>query len=247
MPTAALISGGLGALGSIGGGLIGANASLRASGQQVALGQQALATQAAMFGDVQNNLQPYISTGNQAGSVLTSLLTPGPNQTAALSQIPGFQFAQNWGQKAVQNLGTTTGLGGNTLTAGANYATGLAQQNFGQLVNPLLSLYGTGESAGAALGGVASNFGSTIGSTLGNIGNSMASGTLGSANALSGALGGVGGSVSSALLLSKLLGGGNLGGPGAGGGANGVYSGNNILNDPALLNYNQGAIIGGGP
>ena len=149
MPVGAAI----GAIGGIGSALIGSSAAQSASSQQVAAQQAALAQQQRFFNTAQSGLQPYINNGQQYGSVLSSLLTPGPNQTAALSQIPGYQFAQDWGQKAVQNMGTTTGLGGNTLTAGANYATGLAQQNFGNLINPLVSLYGTGSGSRWRSGG----------------------------------------------------------------------------------------------
>src|SRR6202035_2344939 len=135
MPMSAAITGGIGALGSIGGALIGSSASQKASQQQVQLEQQALAMQQQMFGVAQGALSPYISNGADVGGTLKSLLTPGPNQTQTLSQLPSFQFAQDWGQKATQNLGTTTGLGGNVLTAGAKYATGLAQQGFSSLVN----------------------------------------------------------------------------------------------------------------
>ena len=230
MPIGALIAGGVGALGSVGSALIGSNAAQNASSAQVGLGEQALAQQEGMFNQVQKYLSPYISAGSSVLPTLTKLLTPGPGQTAALSQIPGFQFAQDWGQKATQNLGTTTGLGGNTLTAGANFATGLAQQGFGGIVNALQGLVNTGTAAGTGLGGIAANFGQTIGQTTQNIGSSTASGILGSASALSGGLTGSASSISNALLLSKLFGGSSGGGVGNAlsgiyGPASGGYSG----------------------
>src|SRR6185312_15238073 len=102
-----------------------------------------------------NSAAPAFNTGygligagqgiaNNAASTLQQLLTPGANMTATLSQIPGFQFAQDWGQQAARNQGTSMGLGGNTLTAGANYATGLAQQGYGNIVNALPGLLGGG-------------------------------------------------------------------------------------------------------
>ena len=122
------IGAGITAAGAIGSALISSNAASSAANAQVQAQQQVLAT-------LQKILQPIIQTGQgitqSALGPLTALLTPGPNMTQALSQLPGFQFAQDWGQKAVQNLGTTMGLGGNTLAAGAQYATGLAQQGFG--------------------------------------------------------------------------------------------------------------------
>src|SRR5580704_19246356 len=164
MPVGAAIGGGLGAIGSIGGALLGSSAASKASGQQVALGEQALGQQEGIWNTIQSAIQPVIGLGTNAASgalsTLQKLLTPGADMTSTLSQIPGFTFAQDWGQKAVQNIGTTTGLGGNTLTAGANFATGLAQQGYGNIVNSLLGLFSSGGNiatgAAGALGGAGS-------------------------------------------------------------------------------------------
>jgi hypothetical protein len=210
---AAVISGGA-ALAGAGLGYFG---SKSASSQQVAAQQAALSQQQGFFNTAEGALKPYYSSGPQYGNLLSSLLTPGPNQTATLSQLPGFQFAQDWGQKAVQNIGTTTGLGGNTLTAGANFATGEAQQGFGSLVNPILQMYGLGASAAGALSGAAQNFSGQASSTLTGIGNSQAAGTLGATNALTGGLTGASNSYFNSLLFNKFF------GNGANGNGNGIY------------------------
>lgn len=230
----------IGAVGALGAAGIGAYASGQASSQQVAAEKQALAVQQQMFNTANTALQPYYSEGTTAGTTLNSLLTPGPNQTAALSQIPGFEFAQDWGQKAVQNLGTTTGLGGNTLTAGANFATGLAQQGLGTIVNPLVQLYGTGENAAGALGQAAGTFSGQESGALTGIGQAQAAGTLGATNAVAGGLTGSANSATNALLLSKLF-------PGSSGTPTSTSPG--IYSTPVnpLATYNQGAVIGGGP
>ena len=100
MPIAAAI----GAVGAVGAAGVGAYASNQASKQQQAGLTAALAQQKQMFNTAQGALSPYYTAGANYGGVLSSLLTPGPNRTSTLSQIPGFQFAQDWGQKAVQNL-----------------------------------------------------------------------------------------------------------------------------------------------
>jgi len=202
MPFAAAIT----AAGSIGSALIGSNAATTAAGQQVAAQQQVLQM-------LQKTIGPLITQGQGIASSalgpLTALLTPGPSQTATLSQLPGFQFAQQWGQTATQNLGTTMGLGGNTLAAGANYATGLAQQGFGTYAGLLQNLANSGlnleQGAANALAGGSQ-------SALSGIGNAQAAGTLGSANALSGGLSGLS---NAALLygLSNKTGGGVYGNP----------------------------------
>lgn len=210
------IAAGITAAGSLGSALIGSNAAQQASSQQVAAQQQVMAM-------LQQTLGPLISQGqgiagqgqNIMQSVLptlTKLLTPGPSQTQTLSQLPGFQFAQDWGQKAATNMGTTMGLGGNTIAAGANYATGLAQKNFGNYVGQLQNLFGAGTNvltAGTGLeSGAANALAGGSQSALTGIGNAQAAGTLGSANALSSGISGLSNSALLYGLGNKL----NLGG-----------------------------------
>lgn len=140
-------------------------------------------------GDLRTAGQGIINRGtgiiDPTAKTLSALLTPGANMSAMLAQMPGFQFAQDWGQKAVQNLGTTTGLGGNTLKAGADYATGVAQQGYGNIVQQLQAMLAGGTNvlnsgigltnSGNALSGIGGNL---IGTGFGT--------ASGSANALAG-------------------------------------------------------------
>jgi hypothetical protein len=197
------------AVAGLGGAYLTSQASKNASNQQVALGEQALGNQNALFEKGLNLVKPFVGYGQQAGDTLTKLLTPGPSQTDTLSQLPGFKFAQDWGQKAVQNIGTTTGLGGNVLKAGADYATGQAQQSFGSLASLLQGLTATGAGAAGSAFGNATTTGTSMANTATGIGSAQAAGTLGSANALAGGLTGAGNLGFNALLFNKLLGGQN--------------------------------------
>ena len=105
-----------------------------------------------------------------------------------------------------------TGLGGNTLTAGANFATGLASQNWGQLIQALQGTAGaqqnfvnTGANTAANVGSQAVGTGQGIASSTIGQGNAIAAGTVGAANS-------IGGSLTTAALLQKLTGGGMYGG-----------------------------------
>jgi phage-related protein len=232
MPVAAGISA-AGALGSAGLGLFG---SLTASNQQTSALKQGYATLQNMFNTAYGGINPVIQTGlgaaNSVLPTLQALLTPGSSMTQTLSQIPGFQFAQNWGQKAVQNLGTTTGLGGNVLTSGAQFATGLAQQGYSGIVNLLQNLFSSGgqiaSSGASALGSTAGNFGNSMASILGQTGQAQAAGTLGATNALSSGLTGGTSAVSNYMLLSKLFPGLSSSGAGASAGGTGIYSGASV-------------------
>ena len=251
MGFSAIIGGSLGALGSLGGAFLQSNAAKQASQAQVGFGEEALAQLKAMFGTAMGAIQPVIGAGQgilsqgqgivgQALGPLAQLLTPGANMTTALSQMPGFKFAQDWGQQGVANQGTTTGLGGNVLAAGGKFATGLAQQGYGQIVSQLQNLLGTGaglEGTGAStmasgaqsISGAAQGFGGQIAGTLGSIGQSTAAGILGPANALAGGFQSGASSIGNAFTLNALL--SKLGfGGGGGGGPTGIYSGGNPIN-----------------
>lgn len=209
MPVAAGISA-AGSLASAGIGVLGSESAAKTQANALAQGYGTLQN---MFNTAYGAINPVIQTGLGAAQgvlpTLQSLLTPGANMTQTLSQIPGFQFAQNWGQKAIQNLGTTTGLGGNVLSSGAQYATGLAQQGYGNIVSYLENLFGQGgqiaSSGASALGNIAANFGNSMATTLGSIGSAQAAGTLGATNALSSATTGATGALTNYALLSKLF------------------------------------------
>ena len=176
----------------LGSAAIGAGASIfgattQASAEQQAQ-QQLIQQQQQAQKTTQKLLAPYTQFGQSNIPTLQSLLQPGPNQNATLSQLPGFQFAQNWGLKGVQNVQSTRGLGGNALAAGAKFGTGLAQQNWGDYVNKLLAGTQIGASAAntgvQATTGLAQSFAPNIAQTQIGQGNALAGGAMGVSNAL---------------------------------------------------------------
>ncbi len=199
-----------------GSAVIGAGAAIYSANQQsnalsnasntIAQGQQ------SALGGLNTALAPYLKTGGAAGDTLMSLLTPGPNQNAALQQIPGFQFLKSITNEGVAAGAGRTGISGTTATQGGELGTQIASNAFGSIVNPLTSIYGTGAGAAQTLGqstadiftgGARSLAGLQVGQ-----GNVAASAAGGVANAASGALGSIG----NLALLSKLTGTNLLGG-----------------------------------
>lgn len=237
MGITALIAGGLGAAGSIGGALIGSNASQNASSQQVAAQTQALQQQRDLFNQglstATGALNPFITAGQSVLPTLQRLITPGADQSAALSQTPGFQFASQYGTKAATNaLSARTGASAGPLaTAISGYNNGLAQNTWQNTVNALQGFAGLGNNAAGTLGTAALNgsinAGNSQAATLGNIGNAQAAGTLGSANALSGGLTGAANAGTNALLYNRLFGGNTTGG---------IYGGNGLAGGQAFNN-----------
>ncbi len=216
MPVAAGIS----AAGSVAAGGLGLLGSIFSSNQAAQGQKNALAAEEGMFGQGMNLIQPFVNFGqsvmpqlSSAYQTLQNLLTPGPNQSATLSQLPGFQFAVNTGSQALANAAPgTTGLGGNFATALQNFGIGTAQQGFGSLVNLLQNFAGglqntvnTGAGAASSALSGAIQAGGQIGGTAANLGNTLASGISSGTNALTGAATSAASGAANYLGLNALL------------------------------------------
>jgi hypothetical protein len=195
-----------------------ANAATQASQLQQQTQQQALQQQLGLFNTAKGTLQPFIDSGSSALPTLSKLLTPGADMSSVLAQIPGFQFSQQYGQKAITNQATSRGLSGNALTAGADYATGSANSAYSGIVQALLGQANLGAGAAGSVAGAAGATGGQVGQTMTNLGNAQASGVLGSANALSSGATGVANAASGGVnsftnlsLLKSLLNNGQYG------------------------------------
>lgn len=175
----------------IGGSLIGGAATIygasQASQAQQSAAQTAQNTQMQMFNKAQGNLQPYMNLGTNAMGMYNQLLGlggapgSGPNtqeMQQALQNMPGFQFTNYYGQQAVQNGMAARGLGssGAALAAGAQFATGLAQQNYQAYLGDVGGAVGLGENAAAGVGQMAMGAGSAIAGEQQSAGQAAAAG-----------------------------------------------------------------------
>jgi len=212
MGIAAAIIGGAALTGvaALGGSMIQSNAAQKASSQQAATANKALGIQQQQFATGQAAVQPFITAGSSVLPTLTSLQNPG-TAASTLQNLPGFQFASQWGTKATQNALAAQGLGGSTgpLASGiSQFNNGLASQNYAQYINQLQTTAGLGSASASSLLSGANQAGAIQGGTLQNLGNAQAAGTLGSASAISNGLNSAAGGIGNSLLLSSLLGGG---------------------------------------
>lgn len=135
--------------------------------------------------------------------------------SAALAQTPGYQFALNQGQRAVERGLAARGLagpGGALAKGSADYAEGLAGTTWQNVVSALQNTFSSGAGAlqnrvntgaGAAQGlaGNAVQTGQGISNNLIGSGNAQAASYMNIANAL----GGFGNSITSAALLKNLF------------------------------------------
>lgn len=185
----------IGGVATVGSALIGSNAAKTAAKSQENAANNAQQTQLQMYNTTRGDLMPYNQGGQQDFAAMNRLLLGNPaEQQAALEGMPGYQFALNQGLKSVQNSATARGLGvsGAAMKGAATYATGLADQTYGNQVNRLLAGAQLGENAGAMTGQAGSNAANGIANAQIGAGNAAAGGAIGSANAWSGALGNLG-------------------------------------------------------
>lgn len=191
----------------LGSSILGAGASIfgssSAANAQSQAAANATAAQLSMFNTAKRLAQPFIDFGTTALSPLSKLITPGPDQTAALEQTPGYNFALTQGEKGITNQATMTGLSGNALRAGGTFASGLASQTWSDVVSKLMAAAGLGQGAAVGVGGQAVSTGGQIGSNIIGGGNARAAADIATGNAI----GGIGNNVSNAMVLNALTGG----------------------------------------
>lgn len=137
------------------------------------------------YGQAEGRQLPMIG----GSSTATSGGTVGPNSIqASLESLPGYQFARTQGLKATQNAAAARGLGvsGAAIKGAAKFATGLADQTYGDQVNRLQGVATMGQNAAAQTGSLATQNASTISNNITGAGNAQAAGNIAAGNAASG-------------------------------------------------------------
>lgn len=235
MPIGAIIGG----VSSLVGDVIGGSAASKAAAaQQQAANEartleqnnanQALGLEKAAQGQSQQNLSPYVQSGQQAlGNIqnLGSFSAPTAQQAA---ETPGYQFQLQQGLKALQNSAAARGglLSGGTSKAINDYAQGQAASNYGNTYNRALQTYQTnfgnqyalagqglqagsnlsqlGQSNANAQGGILQNSAQEQAQAIQNAGAARASGYAAQGNIYGNAVSGLGNAVGNQIQLSRL-------------------------------------------
>lgn len=188
--------------------------------------QASIEAQERMFNRQVALQEPFRETGLAAQNRLADLLgvsgrtdQPGygygtqPFTMAQYQADPGYGFRLKRGLDAMERTAAARGglLSGNQLRGAMEFGQDLASQEYGNafnrfqtersnILNPLQSLGGVGQTAtntltnaagnlGAGMAGAYGNLGSALSANAINAGNARASGYMGTANALSGAVG----------------------------------------------------------
>lgn len=200
VPTAIIGASAIGAGTAIYGASQQASAAKQAAQAQTQSAQLATNTEQNMFNQVSGYEQPFISGGQGAYSTLNQLLGTGGGDSTSiqntLNNLPGYQFTLNQGLKSVQNSAAARGLGdsGAALKGAANYATGLANSNYGGYVTGLQNSANTGASAANSLAGFGTTTAGQIGANQIGAGNAQAGASIAGGNAAANAANGIGGS-----------------------------------------------------
>jgi hypothetical protein len=208
----------VGAVASVGSGVMAARGARRAGRIQERAAQSAEQTQRQMF-DRQIELQePFRQAGLTAQQQIMQLLgiggdasMPGYGSMARpfgqqdFEQDPGYAFRQQEGMRALERSAAARGglLSGNTMRGIQRFGQDLASQEYQNAfnrfqieraarLNPLQSMMGSGQSAANVMTGATGQAAQNIGQMQLGAGQARASGYIGSANALAGALQGIG-------------------------------------------------------
>ncbi|WP_170545303.1 hypothetical protein [Ruegeria arenilitoris] len=114
----------------------------------------------------------------------------GGHQYQGFQATPGYQFALDQGQTAIDNSAAARGnvFSGATLKAQQEFGTGLANQEYGNYLNRLTGQAAQGQAAAGNMATAGANYGAGAGAAYGAMGNAQAAGHIGQANAINGGI-----------------------------------------------------------
>lgn len=175
-----------------------------AADKQAQSTDKASAQQMKMYETTRGDLAPYRAAGvtgmNALMGKLPELTTPITFDQGALAKTPGYKFALKQGLKSTQNSAAARGLGnsGAALKGAATFATGLADQTFGDqfaremaqreaIFNRLMGVTTLGQNAAAQTGAYGTQTAQNIGQNTIAGGTAQAAGIAGAGNALTNA------------------------------------------------------------
>lgn len=193
--TAALIGAAvIGAGASVAAGSMGASAAKSASNTQAAAADRATQLQSDIYQQNRADSAPWRETGSNALKMLADAIgVNGPEGTAsatsAFQKGPGYDFAFNEGQRAVDRGMAAKGSvqSGARTKAQTRFGQGTANQEFSGWINKLGVLAGVGQTANAQQQQGAQAYAANTGNLMQDAAAARASGYVGSANAWSGA------------------------------------------------------------
>jgi hypothetical protein len=165
-----------------------AQAAKDAAAKQQAATDMATAENRRQFDIGQSNLTPWLQAGKGALTAQQNLMGLNGNVdvNAELSKDPGYQFRLAQGQKSFDSssLASRAGFGsGGAFKAANDYNQGNASQEYGNRLNQLAGLSGTGQTTGNQMAGMGANYANNQGNLWTNNANAQGAAGMAGANA----------------------------------------------------------------
>ena len=179
--------------------VVGAGASIyaadKASSAQTKAANQAQTTEQKALEQIRGDLAPYREAGNTGLNYYQDFLgVNGPAASASARNMfqtsPGYDFAVNEGQKAIEGSAAARGglLSGGTLKALQDRRMGVANQEYGSYLDRFLGLSSLGENAAAQSGNFTAGSAARQGQYINDAGAAQAGGYLSAAQGVNGAI-----------------------------------------------------------
>lgn len=181
-----VVAAGIGAVGSVLGGIFGGKGAKKAAKAQTQMGEAALKLQADMFNQTRADLAPWREAGGAAIGQGYAMLQPGYDHTTS----PGYQFRFGEGQRAVESGAAAKGMlmSGGTLKDLTRFGQGVAADDFNDQFNRMMAVAAGGQQAATSTGNAAQNYANSASGIMQGIGNAKASGYAGQNQAIQGTL-----------------------------------------------------------
>jgi len=235
--TAAIVAGGA----ALGSAAIGAFASSRASRAQSQSADKATDLSREQYEQTRADQRPFMEGGYAANNRMLELLGIGGNASAAgygsankpfsysdMTADPGYSFRLSEGLRAMDQTAAARGglMSGSALKAGQRYGQEMGSQEYqnafnryqinrSNILNPLQSMMGAGQTSANTLGNAGATYAGQAGNSIMSGGNARASGYMGPANAVAGGVGQYVNQMNNQALMERFFGGGSAtGNPG---------------------------------
>jgi hypothetical protein len=146
------------------------------------------------YAQARSDLQPYMDFGKGAATVLNQFLGIGETGNidmtkimTALQQTPGYQFAFQEGQRAIDSSNAAKGLlnSGAAVREMAQFGQGLASQTYEQHVSDLMNTAQLGQNTVGLTANLATNYGGNVASLYQGLGENLSNAEVAKGNALS--------------------------------------------------------------
>lgn len=208
----------IGAVGSVVGGVMAADAVTEASRLQSEAARNELELLDRMYRESVLRQKPFLEGGTQAFNRLVGLQTGGPEAAQQFLQMdPGYGFRLGEGMKALERVQAARGglLSGGAIKAGQRYAQDVASQEYGSAYNRLAGLANLGPQAAGVMSNLGQQYATSAGGAMQDAAAYQGAGTLGRTSAYMGAiqgglnaLSGYANQQQQNQLINRLLGGG---------------------------------------